>query len=37
MQGDLGWKKLEDKREEIEVCLVVIEWKRWKRVDWWRN
>ena len=36
MQGDLGWKKLEDKREEMKVCLV-REWKGWKRVDWWRN
>ena len=36
MQGDLGWKKLEDKREEMKVYLV-IEWNRWKRVDWWRN
>ena len=29
LQGDLGWKKLEDKKEEMNVCLV-REWKGWK-------
>ena len=30
VQGDLGWRKLEERREEIKCCLV----RDWKRVDW---
>ena len=33
VQGDLGWRKLEERREEMKV-LLGNDWKGWKRVDW---
>ncbi len=35
MQGDPGWRKPENRREEMKI-LFGREWKGWKRVDWWR-
>ena len=32
VQGDLGWRKLEERRKERKCCLV-RDWKGWKRVD----
>ena len=33
VQGDLGWRKLEERREEMKVMLV-RDWRCWNRTDW---
>ena len=33
VQGDLGWRKLEERMEEMKCCLV-RDCKGLKRVDW---
>ena len=34
VQGDLEWRRLVDRREEMRKCCLVRYWKGWKRVDW---
>ncbi len=33
VQGDLGWRKLEENREEMEV-MFGKRWRYWKRAFW---
>ena len=35
VQADLGWRKLEERREEMKM-MFGRDWGCWKREDWWK-